>query len=957
MSAPGPPNLVLQPFSSPNAIEYAWDAPSQPNGAIIAYKLVLSTGGSVVYTNSSIPADWYGYYVGPPEITLTNGITYSATLQAINANGEGQVANFLDFQPGTAPFLPPSTATAVVSGTNAALVSWAPPAQSLDATIFWYTILSRSTNPSDPVLSYTADGINTRSYYISGLNNASTYYFDINAVNCPGYSPTASTNTITFVSLFGPNNLNGLELWLDASDTSTLILSGCNVTQWNDKSGRSRNATRFSGANPVYNSNALRNGASNGAVFIAGANNSLRSIIPTFTFASSITIFGVLQRTGDNSFDAPYSRHSQTAGAAPLDIYDNTRMISGGGGSQTQLTSPLNFNSPGPSTLIHNINVTPTIGVEWSNAVNVLNTSGSYSYGDTTSNFIIGSRGDLVTGFTGNYGEIILYSSTLTNFSRLQMEGYLSWKWGLQSNLYLGHPFRYAAPTTQSTNFNPTMLNNLTLWLDAADSNAFSLSGSSVATWFDKSPYRNDVSQATAGSRPTRVAYGSNYAVNFDGTDDFLTTGKAISNFFANNSRSIFVVGLVRSIATNSASPWLNDAFLGDTGGYMGIYMRNTTPPTIADYNFDGVADIRSNVFSLSNLAMVNYTLGSGLIGLSFNGGTPSTIASGSTTVMTGLLDIGRQSGNNSYAFDGQIMDTIIYSQDLDLYSRQQVEGYLAWKWSFQTSLYLGHPFRYSVPIAQSNAFLPSMLSNLTLWLDAADSNAFTLSGSSVATWADKSSFANNTTQATAGSRPTRVAYGSSYAVDFNGTTNFLATSVGMSNIFGYNQRSIFAVGLVRSITYNNTGSTIFNNNGMFGDDNANVGLVFRNSASPTVAATNYTAGNVQSISETSFTLSNLTLFNYTFGNSNLGIRLNGGTATTTATTSTRVINNPVNIGRPYNSSTYCFNGQIMEMVTYNQDLGTTSRQQVEGYLAWKWGFQSSLPANHPYKNQAPYYP
>jgi hypothetical protein len=46
-----------------------------------------------------------------------------------------------------------------------------------------------------------------------------------------------------------------------------------------------------------------------------------------------------------------------------------------------------------------------------------------------------------------------------------------------------------------------------------------------------------------------------------------------------------------------------------------------------------------------------------------------------------------------------------------------------------------------------------------------------------------------------------------------------------------------------------------------------------------------------------------------------------------------------------------------MEMVTYNQDLGTTSRQQVEGYLAWKWGFQSSLPANHPYKNQAPYYP
>jgi hypothetical protein len=60
---------------------------------------------------------------------------------------------------------------------------------------------------ADPILSYTANGLIDRSYYITGLNPSSSYYFDINAVNCPGYSPTASTNTITFgpVGLFLPN--------------------------------------------------------------------------------------------------------------------------------------------------------------------------------------------------------------------------------------------------------------------------------------------------------------------------------------------------------------------------------------------------------------------------------------------------------------------------------------------------------------------------------------------------------------------------------------------------------------------------------------------------------------------------------------------------------------------------------------------------------------------------------
>ena len=46
-------------------------------------------------------------------------------------------------------------------------------------------------------------------------------------------------------------------------------------------------------------------------------------------------------------------------------------------------------------------------------------------------------------------------------------------------------------------------------------------------------------------------------------------------------------------------------------------------------------------------------------------------------------------------------------------------------------------------------------------------------------------------------------------------------------------------------------------------------------------------------------------------------------------------------------------NGVIGEVIMV-QTTDTTTRQKIEGYLAWKWGLTSSLPADHPYKNAAP---
>jgi hypothetical protein len=48
--------------------------------------------------------------------------------------------------------------------------------------------------------------------------------------------------------------------------------------------------------------------------------------------------------------------------------------------------------------------------------------------------------------------------------------------------------------------------------------------------------------------------------------------------------------------------------------------------------------------------------------------------------------------------------------------------------------------------------------------------------------------------------------------------------------------------------------------------------------------------------------------------------------------------------------------GYFHEILFYNSVLTTVQRQKVEGYLAQKWGLQTSLPANHPHKTAGPTY-
>ena len=70
---------------------------------------------------------------------------------------------------------------------------------------------------------------------------------------------------------------------------------------------------------------------------------------------------------------------------------------------------------------------------------------------------------------------------------------------------------------------------------------------------------------------------------------------------------------------------------------------------------------------------------------------------------------------------------------------------------------------------------------------------------------------------------------------------------------------------------------------------------------------------------------------------------INGNTCTTLA--GTTLATTGIFVGGP----TSYFNGSLSELLVFSRTLTTAERQQLEGYLAWKWNLVSTLPTTHPY--------
>jgi hypothetical protein len=232
---------------------------------------------------------------------------------------------------------------------------------------------------------------------------------------------------------------------------------------------------------------------------------------------------------------------------------------------------------------------------------------------------------------------------------------------------------------------------------------------------------------------------------------------------------------------------------------------------------------------------------------------------------------------------------------------------------------------------------------SLALWLDADDASTLTLNGSTVSQWNDKSGNARHVSQATAANQPTLTASGlnGKPVVTFDGVNDRLVTA---STTLGItNSASLIVVAQPSSRTPPEQGiagsDSLTNRFGLF-ITGSNAMRWNPISGGSTVQAISVTGAQILVGTAQS-------------GNSAL---FRNGTSIATGTAATATMENtPFNIGNMLPGTTLPhFSGPIAEVLVLPSSLSTTDRQLLEGYLAWKWGLEASLPAGHPFRNTPP---
>lgn len=156
---------------------------------------------------------------------------------------------------------------------------------------------------------------------------------------------------------------------------------------------------------------------------------------------------------------------------------------------------------------------------------------------------------------------------------------------------------------------------------------------------------------ATLTARPTLATAGPNSlaCADLDGSNDFMATTDALSDFITNSSGAAVVAAIIDGVSLNSANVYQNHGIIGDSGVFMGLVAKNVsgTTPTFLPYNWDGEPDPDASdhsagiTFSTGTPYVLMWRHQGGSLLFSVNGGVETSLASGNTSTMTGTFRLG----------------------------------------------------------------------------------------------------------------------------------------------------------------------------------------------------------------------------------------------------------------------------------------------------------------------------
>lgn len=268
----------------------------------------------------------------------------------------------------------------------------------------------------------------------TGASNGVITFTDLEIDSAGGYSLIATTGNGTNEVFSPTNGISGCQLWLDASDTNTLLLNTNNQLQfWADKSGTANNATNIN-ANGVSNTPLTNNNANFSSYAYGGQrtvsfygtnrlNIDLTRITNTTFSIVSVTMLSPSE-TANNDFwiGTPYNGVDNTLHVG----YRNTTAY-----TFALYADDLNVPTPGAIPLVTSHIHSPGSKQIYFNGT-LAGTGGSANLGTVLQGTIGQGNGG---NYNGDISEVIVYSTNLTFSQRVSVENYLANKWlGLLSS-------------------------------------------------------------------------------------------------------------------------------------------------------------------------------------------------------------------------------------------------------------------------------------------------------------------------------------------------------------------------------------------------------------------------------------------------------------------------------------------------------------------------------------------
>jgi hypothetical protein len=762
-----------------------------------------------------------------------------------------------------------------------------------------------------------------------------------------------------------PSSIPNLILWLDAADNTT-ITGSSPVTAWRDKSGNANNAT---GAGTINLGNLANNINGVQCMVFPDRTGYFRGAISITT--PGVTCFAVATTTlaQPNQAGNPDQRLVSIASSGNYDYNSPDGAILFFNQQTTNTIASWRNNTVSaiigtpivqfvPFLVTSQLDSTNSLGSMWFNG-SFIGSGGMTSANFASTAYGISTEAQLTTNETwqGYIGEVIMYNTILTTVQRQNVEGYLAWKWGLQGSLPSTHPYSifnyYNNISITLSLTNPLQLPGLIAWFDAADTTTYT-PGATITSWRNK---------GSAGGNATSASGVSSTSSNINGLPAMTFAVGAVmtvpSLTYLDASKSMFAVVTIGALGTTNGifTDSVSAAFWPQLTQGVG-FLQYTT------FGANVFLSVPSSTFGFFNATSVLTGHDYLISGTTYGGGIYvngflqplSTNAPRAFTTGTRTSFVLGSSGSTAIKVMGEIL---VYDSSLTPYQRQQVETYLMYKWKV-------YPGVTPSPIARSilsnrttggftyATFNPLSITGAQLWFDAADTSTMTFSGSTVTQWNDKSGNARNATNG-ADAAPTyspKGFNGGYPGLFFNGSTTRMSTpaiipqpvlsangtDTSIFLVFNYNfigaNYAVYGLGSVDNTYVLRTPWTT----GTFGT------AIIDTTSTTTADRITFTFGSAQAAGQLYSILRSGALHSfYQYGSLTTSVSASGTVGTTSQT---------FNIGGANGTTgaSLFFNSYISELIIYNVALTTAQQQQVEGYLAWKWGIQANLPAKHPYK-------